>query len=409
MALTPFIRQTGRFLTERRFRAAGLEFELSTLLWFGVALVIAAIRVSAGRWGMNNYLLFEGIIRHIGQGQNIYWDYWWEYDDANHYGPSFLVIIAPFSILHPVSGCFLWVMANATFLWYAIRRLPLETKQQNAAMLFCLIELSTSLSNVQFNPMLAAWLLLAWVWAREGRVWLAAAPVALGFWVKLYGIAGLAYVVASKKRFWFLVAFLVWFVFFFAFPGLFTEPAFVWQTYLDWFESLQIKHAKNLNLSDTDLSQDIGAPGLMRRMFGFPEFKDVWMLAPAALLMVFPLLILWLKKPLREMGYSLPALLMVSVVIFSSSAESATYIVAIAGIAVWFFSLPQERQQRLWWLATAVFFISSLSSTDLYPVWLRKAIIWPYAVKALPVTVCWCWILADLWTLVWKSRTTNHA
>jgi len=391
------LRQTGRFLTERRIRFAGLEFELSTLLWFAVALAIAAIRVSAGRWGMNNYLLFEGIIRHIGQGQNIYWDYWWEYDDANHYGPSFLVVIAPFSILHPIAGCFLWVMANAAILWYAVRRLPLETKQQNAILLFCLVELSTSLSNVQFNPMLAAWFILSWVWLREGKLIRSAALTALGFLIKLYGIAGLAFVVATRKPWRFALGFVLSLLVFFAFPALFTDPAFVWQTYLDWFESLQVKHAKNLNLADTDLSQDIGAPGLMRRMFGFPAFRDIWMLAPAALAMGIPLLRLWLRKPLPALGYNIPALLMVSVVIFSSSAESATYIVAIAGIALWYFSLPAERQRRLWWLAAAVLLISSLSSTDLYPSWVRKEIIWPYAVKALPVTIAWVWILVDVW------------
>jgi hypothetical protein len=85
-------------------RIGGMRVPIISLLWLAVAVVLACIRISAGRWGMNNYLLFEGIIRHLANRQNIFWDFWWEYDDANHYGPSFSVVIAPFAMLHPLAG-----------------------------------------------------------------------------------------------------------------------------------------------------------------------------------------------------------------------------------------------------------------------------------------------------------------
>lgn len=384
-------------IVQGSIRIGGMSIPTINLIWFATALAIAAIRVSGGRGGMNNYLLFEGIIRHLANKQNIFWDFWWEYDDANHYGPSFSIVIAPFAILHPLAGCFLWCLANAAFLLYAMRRLPLTDLQHNIILAFSLVELSTSLSNVQFNPMLSAWFLLSWVWVQEGRDFRAAMFIALGFLVKLYGIVGLAFLLFSQNRLRFLLSFAFWLVVWALAPLLFTTPEFLIQTYYDWYESLQLKHSKNLNLLDTDLSQDISAPGLMRRMFGFSNFRDLWMLAPAALLMGIPMLrFLW--KPMSMAArYTLLGLIMVSVVIFSNAAESATYIVAIAGIAVWAFYREQTLPPLHKVLLVLVLMFSSLSATDLFPAFVRREIIWPYAVKALPVTLCWLLMVWEFW------------
>lgn len=384
-------------------RIGGIRIPTMSLLWLAVALVLACIRISAGRWGMNNYLLFEGIIRHLANKQNIFWDFWWEYDDANHYGPSFSVVIAPFALLHPLVGCFLWCMANAVILLYAVRRLPLSTTQQNLVLAISLVELSTSLSNVQFNPMLTAWFMLSWVWVHEGRDFRASMLIALGFLVKLYGIVGLAFLLCSKNRLRFLLGFLFWLLVWGAAPLLFTSPEFLVQTYYDWFESLQLKHSKNLNLHDTDLSQDISAPGLMRRMFGFSGFRDLWMLAPAALLMGIPMLRFLFRPMNLQTRYTLLGMVLVSVVIFSNASESATYILAISGIGIWAFGRtePLPYTHRILLLLVLVF--SSLSSTDLFPAFVRHEIIWPYAVKALPVSLCWLFIVYEFWREAFKT------
>ncbi|MEY3983073.1 MAG: hypothetical protein RL160_630 [Bacteroidota bacterium] len=387
-------------------RIGGMHIPTINLLWFVMALAIAGIRISGGRGGMNNYLLFEGIIRHLANKQNIFWDFWWEYDDANHYGPSFSVVIAPFAILHPLVGCFLWCLANAAILLYAMRRLPLSTLQQNLVLAFSLVELSTSLSNVQFNPMLSAWFMLSWVWVQEGKDFRAAMFIALGFLVKLYGIVGLAFLLCSGNRKRFLLGFLFWLLVWGAAPLLFTSPDFLIQTYYDWYESLQLKHSKNLNLHDTDLSQDISAPGLMRRMFGFSSFRDLWMLAPAALLMGLPMLRFLTKEMSKQARFQLLGLVMVSVVIFSNAAESATYILAVAGIAVWAFGheKPLPLLHRI--LLALVLVFSSLSSTDLFPAFIRREIIWPYAVKALPVTLCWLLMVWEFWKEAFRKVTS---
>ncbi len=41
--------------------------------------------------------------------------------------------------------------------------------------------------------------------------------------------------------------------------------------------------------------------------------------------------------------------------------------------------------------------LGSLSSTDLFPAFVRREIIWPFAVKALPVTLCWLLMVWEFW------------
>jgi hypothetical protein len=104
--------------------------------------------------------------------------------------------------------------------------------------------------------------------------------------------------------------------------------------------------------------------------------------------------------------YTLLGLIMVSVVIFSNAAESATYIVAIAGIAVWAFYREQTLPPLHKVLLVLVLVFSSLSSTDLFPAFVRREIIWPYAVKALPVTLCWLLMVWEFWKQAFGKVTS---
>src|SRR5205085_5675811 len=88
------------------------------------------------------------------------------------YGPFFSIIIAPFAILPTYIGCFLWGLANAALLFYAVRKLPLTYHQQNIILLVGAVELMTSLHNMQTNPMITAWILLGYIMViKEKDLW----------------------------------------------------------------------------------------------------------------------------------------------------------------------------------------------------------------------------------------------
>jgi uncharacterized membrane protein YkvA (DUF1232 family) len=88
------------------------------------------------------------------------------------------------------------------------------------------------------------------------------------------------------------------------------------------------------------------------------------------------------------------------VVIFNHKAESPTFIVAISGVALWFFS--QERKTENLVLIVIAFIFTILAPTDLFPRWVRIGILKPYVVKVVPCILIWIKITYDL--LVYKQK-----
>jgi hypothetical protein len=84
------------------------------------------------------------------------------------------------------------------------------------------------------------------------------------------------------------------------------------------------------------------------------------------------------------------------VVLFSTSSESSTYIIAFTGVAVWF--VLQPRPYKAWpvFLLAFVLLLSSLSPTDLFPRSIRETWIIPYSLKALPCVLVWFTIAVQL-------------
>jgi hypothetical protein len=82
------------------------------------------------------------------------------------------------------------------------------------------------------------------------------------------------------------------------------------------------------------------------------------------------------------------------VVIFSSSAESATYILPLAGVGIWYVLHPGNRAANV--LLGAVLVITSLSSTDFFPHYLEDHWVRAYSLKVIPCLVVWFWLIYDL-------------
>jgi hypothetical protein len=77
------------------------------------------------------------------------------------------------------------------------------------------------------------------------------------------------------------------------------------------------------------------------------------------------------------------------VVLFSTGSESSGYIIPFVGIVIWYTAAPWQRTGWDVFLLVFVFILSSMSPSDLFPAYLRKEFVQPYALKALPVTIIW--------------------
>jgi hypothetical protein len=359
------------------------KISFAAFFWFSLAIIAAIIQLKRGVSGYNNYLIFKGVFWHTIHQTNLFVAYATEYFDTNHYGPFFSIIIAPFAIMENNIGCFLWCVANAAFLFYAVRRLPVSFTKQNIVLLIGALEMMTALHNTQFNPMLTAWIMLAYILVKEEKDFWATLFIAAGILTKLYGIVGLAFFLFSNNKGTFLWSFVLWMVVFFCLPMVISSPQFIVQCYHDWYSSLVEKN----DINTASVMQGMTVMRLVKKVFRIEQLPDIIFLGIAAVMYLLPLLRF---KLLKSMDFQLHylAFLLIGLVIYSSSAESATFVIAMMGVAIWYI-LQEEKK---WWAIALLVFalvLTSLSTTDFFPKFIKVEYVRPYALKALPCFLIW--------------------
>lgn len=375
----------------RQVRLGKYRIAVATLIWFGLALIATILQLFRAN---RNYDIFKGVFWHTLAQTNLYAPYPLEYGDTNHYGPAFAALIAPFALLPYKLGLFLWCLANAALTWWAVKKLPLPERSKWLILGIGAIEMMTATHNVQFNTMLAGLLVLAFVGVEKEKDFWATLPIALGFFVKLYGIGALLFFVFSKHKGRFIGSFLFWCAVLFVLPMLLSSPHFVLQSYTDWYHSLMAKNAQNVDFNASSGMQDISVMGMARRISGH-AIDNLWGLAPAALLIAAPLLRFGQYK-YKAYRLSYLAIVLISVVIFSSSAESSTYVIPIIGVGLWYLLNRRAYPRATLALLVLVLLLTELSATDLFPSYVKVHIVRAYSLKCLPVFLVWCWLIAQV-------------
>ncbi len=366
-----------------------------TLVWFVLSALTVFSEVLRGAKSINNYFVYKGVFEHLVYNKNLYLAYPNEYVDLNHYGPTFGLLIAPFAMMPLFVGCFFWGLVNASFLYFAIIKLNLKRKETLIILLICLVELQTSLHNVQYNPFIAALIILAFVYVREEKEWIAALFIAFGFLTKLYPIVGVFFFFFSNHKVSFILWGLVWLIIFMVLPILITSPHFLYQTYFDWFHSLVEKTNENMQCSMHGGMQDISVMGIIRRCSKVYDFSALWVVLPAFFFISIPLVRVKLyKNDVYQLLYL--SCLLISTVIFSSSAESPTYIIAMTGVAFWWIVQTKPYSTLNKFALIFAIVLTSLSATDLFPGYIKVHYIVAYSLKALPCFVVWSLIIFQL-------------
>ena len=367
---------------------------LPVVIWFCTSILAALLELSRGYGEINNFLIYRGVYTHTLQQVNLYALYPAEYADSNHYGPLFSMLIAPFALLPVFWGCLIWCIANAWVLFYAFKRLDLGKKQFYTVLLISCIEQMTATHSVQFNAMLAGSMLLAFSYVKDQKIIPATFLIAAGFLIKIYSIAGLAFFLFTDKKKLFVLSFIGWLILLFALPMLISSPDFIVQSYLDWFHSLVEKNGSNIDISVASGMQDISVGGMIRRVFQLNNLPNYIVTVPAALLILLPLS-RYRQFAADAFKQTYCCMLMVAVVIFSSSAESPTYIIAVSGIAIWLSAhLPLNKTKTA--LLLLLFLFTILSPTDLFPKAVRDGFFVKYSMKAFPCFIAWLMMIYEL-------------
>lgn len=349
-------------------------------LWILLPVVAALLKIHSH----NNYLIFRGVFWHTWQQTPLYTEYPAEYFDTNHYGPLFSLVIAPFAWMPEWVGLLCWLVALSLSLYFATRRLPLTQRKQIFVYWFCAHELLTALFMSQFNVAIAAIIIGTFCCIeKEKDVW-AALLIVIGTFVKLYGIVGLAFFFFSRHKGKFVLSLIGWSVVGFAAPMLISSPDYIITQYGGWYESLVSKNGENL----FSLAQNISFLGMVRKISGCATYSDLWLIIPGLIVFALPYLRIRQYKHLA-FRYAILASVLLFVVLFSTGSESSTYIIPFMGVALWYVTVPWKRNG--WDIALMVFafLLTSMSPSDLFPAYIRKTFVQPYALKALPCMIIW--------------------
>ncbi len=350
---------------------------------FGLWLLLPVIATLLKLSKHNNFLIFRYVYWHTIEQLPLYVAYD-EYWDTNHYGPFFSLVIAPFAMLPVRWGLFFWLIVLSLSLYYAIRKLPFPDRKRIFLYWFCAHELLTALFMSQFNIAIAAIIIATFYCIeKEKDIW-AAFFIMLGTFVKLYGIVGLAFFFFSKHKMRFIFALLGWALVMFVAPMAISSPDYIISQYVGWWDSLAAKNAENIFSG----GQNISLLGMVRKISGCASYSDLWLILGGLIVFGLPYLRIAQYK-YKAFRYALLASVLLFVVLFSTGSESSTYIIAFVGVGIWYWAAPWKRSK--WDIALMVFafILTSFSPSDLFPAYLRREFVQPYALKALPCVLIW--------------------
>lgn len=333
----------------------------------------------------NNYVIFKQSFDHLLAEDSLYIAYPDEHWDLFKYSPTFALAFGAFAFLPDWLGLLLWALLNALALWCGLARLPgISASRKNLALLLCAVELMTSLQNEQSNGLIAGFIILAVSLLERRQYFWATLLLVSTVFVKLFGIVAFCLLLLYPGKYRLFLYSLFWTLVLALLPLLVSSPEGYMMQLETYADMLGADHAGSYGHS---------LMGMMHRIFGW-EGEKLMVVGLGALVMMSPFLLVRRYRA-RGFRYRAMAAVLMWVVIFNHKAESPTFIIAMAGMALWFvLSRPGWKKNILLLFALL---LTSLSSTDLFPSEWRKAWITAFSLKALPPFVIW---LILLWEMV---------
>lgn len=328
----------------------------------------------------NNYLIFKNSFFNLVDNLNLYIPHEAKHHDLFKYSPTFALLMAPFALLPDYIGLFLWNSVNTFVLYLAVVRLPsFSNKVKTYIIVFLLLELVTSLQNLQSNALIAGMLILAFVSFEKGKPGLAVLLILGSAFIKVFGIVALLISIFYPGKIRTAAYVALWGIVLTILPALFIPFSHLAWQYENWMELLRNDHSISLGLSVMGwLESWFGVLGLAYK-------SEIVLLGAVLLTAPFLLYKRHLHYPYRLWCL---CLILIWIVIFNHRAESPTFIIATAGAAIWYFSRP-VKQVADHLLIALVFLFTILSPTDFFPESIRHDYVTPYVLKAVPCIFVW--------------------
>jgi hypothetical protein len=338
----------------------------------------------------NNYVIFKQSFFHLIQNQDIYKWYLQEQWDLYKYSPTFSLLFGPLAVLPDIIGLIVWNSLNAILIVYAIRLLPGFGRETKIKMLlFVLIELVTSMQNLQSNGLMLALILLGFCLFERGQFFFGIFCIVLTVYIKVYGILALGLLLFYPDKLKLALYTLSSFVILLILPLLVISPHQLAFLYQSWWDLLQADHSASYGLS---------VMGWLTSWFHFMPNKTIVSLI-GLFFLVLPFA--WWK---RFSSYAFRVTWLASVliwmIIFNHKAESPTFIIAVCGVIIWYYSKPFSLANFI--LIILVFVFTILSPTDVFPNYVQDNFFDIYMIKVVPCIICWCKITYE--AIFWRGK-----
>jgi len=374
--------------------------------WTWILYILIAIfcwQLNFSRHRDNNYLIFREAFYHLTGQLNMYAAYPKAYDDFYYYGPIFGLFMAPFAMFSIYWGELLWAVSGAIAFLIAVHMLPLTTKRKTLLLLLCAIDFANCEYSLQFNATIAAFIIISFLLVEKGKDEWATFLIVLGALMKLYPVVGLAFFLFSKNKPKFIISTVVWFAVLLVLPVLFSGKSFIISSYHQWFDALSYKNTVNHRLSQR--SQDICIMGIVRDFTQNAKVPDLPFLIFGAITFVIPLFRFRQFKS-YQFRQQILATALIMLVLFSTGAESPTYIIAVAGVFLWMMTQEQPFTKINIVLIVLLLVVTGLGLSDAMPRQIRHDIIGQYGLKAWPCIAAWLIITYELF---FKDFTTGQS
>lgn len=334
----------------------------------------------------NNYVIFKSSFHHLNEGKDLYALHPDEHGDLYKYTPTFAALFAPIAIFPDWIGLNLWNLLNALIFVLAIYQLPVfNNTKKGLILIICMIELMTSMQNHQSNGLMAALIILTFGLLEKNKYLLATLCVVLSVYIKLFGVLGMALFIFYPQKWKLGIYSVVWTLVLFAIPLLFVS--------VEQYNFLLHSYTNMLS-NDHVASYGYSVMGWLYSWFGI-EFNKMIVAALGAIVLLIPLC-----KIKCYANYTFRILMLASiliwVVIFNHKAESPTFIIAIAGVALWF--MVSKKNILNITLFVCAFVFASLSPTDIFPKYVKIHLVVPYCLKAVPCIFIWFKIIYEMLT-----------
>lgn len=325
----------------------------------------------------NNFVIFRQSFFHLINGQDLYILHPAVQYDLYKYSPTFALAMAPFALFPDWLSLIVWNCCNSLLLFVAIRKFSFTShKIMVFALWFLLQENLTAIQSAQTNTMIAALLILAFNAFENKKTQWASLFIVLTAFIKIFGVVAFVLFLLYPNKIRFILYSILWTLVLLVLPMLVVSPDQLLFLYKSWWNMLQNDHSVSYGLS---------VMGWLKSWF-YIDPPKIAVVAAGALILLLPLI--------KTSSYQLPVfrkLLLASVllwvIIFNHKAESSTFIIAMSGVALWWFSVKSNTLFLS--LVVFAFVFTSLSPTDIFPRPLRLEWVEPYVLKAVPCIFIW--------------------